>query len=133
MSIIMSGHPTCKNEHRMKKKSSWAWKCIFSSNTKQKWMKNIWINILEDFFWNFLIIWSRYRSEEISPPPPLSVTKIQNWLQPCLQQAERHSLYLYSLCWHYLATVIAELKLFLACPKTEKKCIQKLYGVPLPL
>ena len=39
MSIIMSGHETCKNGKKIKKKNSWARECIFSSHRPQKSMK----------------------------------------------------------------------------------------------
>ena len=67
MSIIMSGHETCKNGKKIEKKNSWARECIFSSHRPKKSMKNIWINIREEKFKILLENWSRYRSEEISP------------------------------------------------------------------
>ena len=67
MSIIMSGHETCKYGKKIEGKNSWARECIFSSHRPQKSMKNIRINITEDKFRILLENWSRYRSEEISP------------------------------------------------------------------
>ena len=68
MSIIMSGHETYKYGKKIERKNSWARERIFSSHRPQKSMKNIRINITEDKFRILLENWSRYRSEEISPP-----------------------------------------------------------------
>ena len=67
MSIIMSGHETCKNGKKIERKNSWGRECICSSHRPQKSMKNLWINIKEEKFKILLENWSRYRSEEISP------------------------------------------------------------------
>ena len=67
MSIVMSGHETCKYGKKIERKNSWARECIFSSHRPQKSMKNKRINIKEEKFRILLENWSRYRSEEISP------------------------------------------------------------------
>ena len=67
MSIVMSGHETCKYGKKIERKNSWARECIFSSHRPQKSMKNKRINIKEEKFRILLEKWSRYRSEEISP------------------------------------------------------------------
>ena len=70
MSIVMSGHETCKYGKKIERKNSWARECIFSSHRPQKSMKNKRINIKEEKFRILLENWSRYRSEEISPGVP---------------------------------------------------------------
>ena len=67
ISIVMSGHETCKYGKKIERKNSWARECIFSSHRPQKSMKNKRINIKEEKFRILLENWSRYRSEEISP------------------------------------------------------------------
>ena len=57
-----------KMGRKSREKNSWARECIFSSHRPKKSMKNIWINIREEKFKILLENWSRYRSEEISPP-----------------------------------------------------------------
>ena len=78
MSIVMSGHETCKYGKKIERKNSWARECIFSSHRPQKSMKNKRINIKEEKFRILLENWSRYRSEEISPGESTVLT--QHWL-----------------------------------------------------
>ena len=82
MSIVMSGHETCKYGKKIERKNSWARECIFSSHRPQKSMKNKRINIKEEKFRILLENWSRYRSEEISPVGCSYIPKMDFELMP---------------------------------------------------